>query len=131
MPYVEGFGTYPFGEEWLFDAVIRSYVPVCELAERLTITVTPVLADQLEAEGVAERLERFLRRFRIESCEADVADVDEPYREACRGRGAALPPCARADPSARRRPGRAVRRAVARGRGSSWSPRRRLTPSCR
>ena len=21
MPYVEGFGTYPFGEEWLFDAV--------------------------------------------------------------------------------------------------------------
>ena len=29
MPYVEGFGTYPFGEEWLFDAVIRSYVPVC------------------------------------------------------------------------------------------------------
>ena len=20
MPYVEGFGTYPFGEEWLFDA---------------------------------------------------------------------------------------------------------------
>ena len=24
MPYVEGFGTYPFGEEWLFDAVIRS-----------------------------------------------------------------------------------------------------------
>ena len=28
MPYVEGFGTYPFGEEWLFDAVIRSYLPV-------------------------------------------------------------------------------------------------------
>ena len=26
MPYVEGFGTYPFGEEWLFDAVIRSHV---------------------------------------------------------------------------------------------------------
>ncbi len=30
MPYVEGFGTYPFGEEWLFDAVIRSYLPVLE-----------------------------------------------------------------------------------------------------
>ena len=24
MPYVEGFGTYPFGEEWLFDAFARS-----------------------------------------------------------------------------------------------------------
>ncbi len=26
MPYVEGFGTYPFGEEWLFDAV-RAFLP--------------------------------------------------------------------------------------------------------
>ena len=51
MPYVEGFGTYPFGEEWLFDAVIRSYLPVMEVADRLTITVTPVLADQLEDAG--------------------------------------------------------------------------------
>ena len=30
MPYVEGFGTYPFGEEWLFDAIVRSYLPVLE-----------------------------------------------------------------------------------------------------
>ena len=40
MPYVEGFGTYPFGEEWLFDAVIRSYLPVLEVARDLTMTVT-------------------------------------------------------------------------------------------
>jgi 1,4-alpha-glucan branching enzyme len=83
MPYVEGFGTYPFGEEWLFDAVLRSYVPVCEVAERLTMSVTPVLADQLEAGGVAERLVAFARRFRVESCEADAADVEAPYRAAC------------------------------------------------
>ena len=51
MPYVEGFGTYPFGEEWLFDAVIRSYLPVLEVARDLTMTVTPVLADQLEDAG--------------------------------------------------------------------------------
>ena len=62
MPYVEGFGTYPFGEEWLFDAVIRSYLPVLEVADRLTMTITPVLADQLEDAGVQERLRRFLRR---------------------------------------------------------------------
>jgi 1,4-alpha-glucan branching enzyme len=88
MPYVEGFGTYPFGEEWLFDAVIRSYVPVCEVADRLTMTVTPVLADQLEADGVAERLEDFLRRFRIESAEADVGDVEPRCRAACRAEAA-------------------------------------------
>src|SRR5262249_23110425 len=50
MPYVEGFGTYPFGEEWLFDAFARSHLPVLDVAERLTMTVTPVLADQLEAD---------------------------------------------------------------------------------
>ena len=83
MPYVEGFGTYPFGEEWLFDAVIRSYAPLTEVAERVTFTVTPVLADQLEAEGVNERLLEFCRRFRIDSAEADAADVDEPLRAAC------------------------------------------------
>ena len=53
MPYVEGFGTYPFGEEWLFDAVVRSYLPVLEVARDLTLTVTPVLADQLEDAGRA------------------------------------------------------------------------------
>jgi len=83
MPYVEGFGTYPFGEEWLFDAVIRSYVPVCEVAERLTMTVTPVLADQLEDPGVAARLSEFLRRYRIDACAADVADVEPALRNAC------------------------------------------------
>jgi len=83
MPYVEGFGTYPFGEEWLFDALIRSYAPVLEFAERLTMTVTPVLADQLEAEGVRERLLEFLREYRIRSCRADVGDVEAPLVAAC------------------------------------------------
>jgi 1,4-alpha-glucan branching enzyme len=71
MPYVEGFGTYPFGEEWLFDAVGRSYLPVLEEAHDLTVTVTPVLADQLEAPGVAERLRSFLRRYRLEAAERE------------------------------------------------------------
>ena len=47
------------------------------------MTVTPVLADQLEAEGVAERLLEFLRRFRVGSCERDAADVDGALRAAC------------------------------------------------
>ena len=63
MPYVEGFGTYPFGEEWLFDAVIRSYLPVLDVADRVTMTVTPVLADQLEDAGTQERLREFLEGF--------------------------------------------------------------------
>src|SRR4249919_2421047 len=73
MPYVEGFGTWPFGEEWLFDAVARSYLPVLEVARDLTLTVSPVLADQLEAPGVAERMEAFLRRYRLEAAERDAS----------------------------------------------------------
>jgi 1,4-alpha-glucan branching enzyme len=75
MPYVEGFGTYPFGEEWLFDAVIRSYLPVLEVARDLTMTVTPVLADQLEDPATAARLRDFLLEYRIGSAEADLHDT--------------------------------------------------------
>src|SRR2546423_13512409 len=73
MPYVEGFGTSPFGEEWLFDAVARSYLPLLERVRDLTLTVTPVLADQLEASAVVERMKRFLRRYRLEAAERDAA----------------------------------------------------------
>ncbi|HEY2478551.1 MAG TPA: 1,4-alpha-glucan branching protein domain-containing protein [Solirubrobacterales bacterium] len=83
MPYVEGFGTYPFGEEWLFDAVVRSYLPVLEVARDLTMTVTPVLADQLEDAGTAERLRRFLVEWRIGAAEADLGDVAADERPAC------------------------------------------------
>jgi 1,4-alpha-glucan branching enzyme len=86
MPYVEGFGTYPFGEEWLFDAFARSHLPVLHVAERLTMTVTPVLADQLEADGVGERMLAFLRRYRVDAADRDVADA-----------GAALRPAAKAE----------------------------------
>ena len=90
MPYVEGFGTYPFGEEWLFDAVIRSYLPVLEVARDLTMTVTPVLADQLEDAGAAERLRRFLVEWRIGAAEADLP----------RGRRRSAAPPAKASASA-------------------------------
>jgi 1,4-alpha-glucan branching enzyme len=83
MPYVEGFGTYPFGEEWLFDAVIRSYLPVLEVARDLTMTVTPVLADQLEDPGGAERLRRFLVEWRIGAAKADAPEVPPECRDAC------------------------------------------------
>ena len=60
MPYVEGFGTWPFGEEWLWEAMATCYLPLldCSTARGapLTLSVTPVLADQLEAPGVHERL---------------------------------------------------------------------------
>jgi 1,4-alpha-glucan branching enzyme len=68
MPYVEGFGTWPFGEEWLWEAMAVCYLPLVDLLDEggplegapITISLTPVLGDQLEAPGIAERFTRFL-----------------------------------------------------------------------
>ncbi len=63
MPYVEGFGTWPFGEEWLWEAIAGSYLPLLDLLDEgapLTVSLTPVLCDQLEAQGVGERFEEFV-----------------------------------------------------------------------
>jgi 1,4-alpha-glucan branching enzyme len=74
MPYVEGFGTWPFGEEWLWEAMASCYLPLLELLERdapLTLSLTPVLCDQLEASGVAERFTRFIREVRHHTHQED------------------------------------------------------------
>ena len=70
MPYVEGFGTWPFGEEWLWEAIAGCYLPLLDLLDAcdppLTLSLTPVLADQLSVPGLAERFDRFVdetRRF--------------------------------------------------------------------
>ncbi len=87
MPYVEGFGTWPFGEEWLWEAVACVYLPLIDLLGRLeapvTLGVTPVLCDQLETlpGDAGERLLGFLRGTRREvhaEDEAGLARTGEP-----------------------------------------------------
>jgi 1,4-alpha-glucan branching enzyme len=76
MPYVEGYGTWPFGEEWLWEAMACVYLPLLKLLESgapLTVSLSPVLADQLAAEGVAERFDRFLGVVRAGTHQRDVA----------------------------------------------------------
>ena len=63
MPYVEGFGTWPFGEEWLWEALAGSYLPLLEVLDAgapLTLSLTPVLCDQLEVPGLDERFYAFV-----------------------------------------------------------------------
>jgi 1,4-alpha-glucan branching enzyme len=69
----EGFGTWPFGEEWLWEAIATSYLPLLEVLGRapITLSLTPVLCDQLEAPGAIERCVRFLREIRPESHRRD------------------------------------------------------------
>ncbi|MBB4908119.1 1,4-alpha-glucan branching protein domain-containing protein [Actinophytocola algeriensis] len=57
LPWLPHHGTWPVGEEWLYQAWAHSYLPVIELLHRfaeegrrdvLTLGVTPVLAAQLD-----------------------------------------------------------------------------------
>jgi 1,4-alpha-glucan branching enzyme len=57
LPWLAHHGSWPVGEEWLYQAWSASYLPVVELLERLaaegrtellTLGVTPVLAAQLD-----------------------------------------------------------------------------------
>jgi 1,4-alpha-glucan branching enzyme len=75
MPYVEGFGTWPFGEEWLWEAIAGSYLPLLDLLDAgapLTLSLTPVLCDQLEAPGVGERFEAFVDEVRRHTHAQDI-----------------------------------------------------------
>lgn len=75
MPYVEGFGTWPFGEEWLWEAITGSYLPLLDLLDEgapLTLSLTPVLCDQLEAPGVGERFETFIDEVRRRTHAQDI-----------------------------------------------------------
>ncbi len=82
MPYVEGYGSWPFGEEWLWEAMATSYLPLLDVldgAPEVTLSLTPVLCDQLEAPGVGDRFLEFLRTVRVATHELDA--------EGCRASG--------------------------------------------
>src|SRR5688500_13830423 len=80
MPYVEGFGTWPFGGEWLWEAVACVYLPLLDLLDGTPVTLglTPVLCDQLDAmRGQAgERYVRFLREVRAPIHAEDAAGLE-------------------------------------------------------
>ena len=84
MPYVEGFGTWPFGEEWLWEAIVGSYLPLLEVLDGgapITLSLTPVLCDQLEAPGLAGRFAASCEEVRRGTHERDAAGLREGGHE--------------------------------------------------
>jgi 1,4-alpha-glucan branching enzyme len=86
MPYVEGFGTWPFGEEWLLEATAASYLPLIALLERAgerhgggvaTLGITPVLADQLALPEVGERFLDFMNGTRVDCHRLDIDGLEK------------------------------------------------------
>ena len=80
LPYCRQAGRWPHGEEWIHEAAAETYVPLlttlCDLAEqgispKVTLGITPVLADQLADPLVIEHFEIYAQD-RADRARADV-----------------------------------------------------------
>jgi 1,4-alpha-glucan branching enzyme len=84
VPYTRQIGGWVHGETWLHDAIAETYLPLfatlSDLAEhevpaRLTLSITPVLAEQLGDPLVAQHFETYLLD-RAERAAQDVGRFD-------------------------------------------------------
>jgi 1,4-alpha-glucan branching enzyme len=80
MPFYRGAGKWPHGEESLHEVMAESYVPLVEaltdllesrVQAKITLGVTPVLAEQLADPLIASNFEAYVQQ-EIESAQADV-----------------------------------------------------------
>ncbi len=79
-PYVRKHGKWPFGEEWVFEAISETYIPLLMEFERLrdsgvkfgiVVNVTPVLAEQLTDEYMKKAFEEYMER-KLKAMEEDL-----------------------------------------------------------
>ncbi|AIF69759.1 1,4-alpha-glucan branching protein [Palaeococcus pacificus DY20341] len=90
IPYVRKHGRWPFGEEWVFEAIAETYIPLLmafeELKEKgvrfsLTIGITPVLMEQLSDEYMKKEFEAYMER-KLGAMEEDLTKYDGELKRA-------------------------------------------------
>lgn len=108
LPYSRFAGRWPHGEEWLFEAICETYLPLLEVLQQLstqmpfalTLTLTPVLLEQLQSAEVMQQAEQYMleretratqdqRRFE-RAGESQLAGLAAFYRDWFRSRRLAL-----------------------------------------
>jgi 1,4-alpha-glucan branching enzyme len=74
LPYVLGKGRWPFGEEWLDEVVLDTYLPLLEGLECLArdgvpapiaVGITPILMEQLKSPGFAATFRTWIDGKRV------------------------------------------------------------------
>ncbi len=85
LPYVLRHGTWPHGEDWLYEAAAETYLPLLAMIEecvflngnpRLTVGLTPVLLEQLAHDVFKDGFDRYLDD-RIDRAQADRTEFDQ------------------------------------------------------
>jgi 1,4-alpha-glucan branching enzyme len=86
LPYVRFAGRWPHGEEWIHEAATETYIPLLQtlydlkddgVRFKLTLGITPVLAEQLNDPDVCDHLDQYLDD-RINAAKRDIAYYDAP-----------------------------------------------------
>lgn len=79
LPYCRKAGMWPHGEEWIHEALAETYVPLLDalydlraegVATRLTVSLTPVLVEQLADPDIWAHFEQYLED-ELEAAKAD------------------------------------------------------------
>jgi len=85
IPYVRKHGKWPFGEEWVFEAISETYIPLLMEFERLkkkgvkfylVIGITPILAEQLTNDYMKKRYEEYMDK-KLKSMEEDLSEYTD------------------------------------------------------
>ncbi|MDP9111753.1 MAG: hypothetical protein M3M96_08985, partial [Candidatus Eremiobacteraeota bacterium] len=85
IPWVKRAGRWPFGEEWLFGAMLETYLPLLSLLERLrargicqviTLGVTPVLIEMLRDSYLMRAFDGYLDS-RAALLDADLVSMED------------------------------------------------------
>ncbi len=80
IPYVRKHGKWPFGEEWLYEAMAETYIPLLMELERLrkkgvnfqlVMGITPILAEQLSDGYVKSEFKEYMER-KLKAMEEDL-----------------------------------------------------------
>ena len=84
LPYVLRHGTWPHGEDWLYEAAAETYLPILAMLDecaflngnpKITMGLTPVLLEQLAHEHFKDGFEHFLND-RIARAKQDQAEFE-------------------------------------------------------
>jgi 1,4-alpha-glucan branching enzyme len=90
LPYVLRHGTWPHGEDWIYEAAAETYLPLLAMIDecqslgghpRLALGLTPVLLEQLSHDHFKTGMERYLdeRAARARADHADFSGASEPH----------------------------------------------------
>lgn len=90
IPWCKKSGTWPAGEEWLFEAMAETYIPMLNILRELnkngiktaiTINITPILAEQLADDYMKQRFTEYMESL-ISRAKADIIRFDNnPQRK--------------------------------------------------